>query len=99
MLPQHFLNAIIIALYKNKGQKSDLSKYMGITLLYVAGNLLARVLTNRLVPTIAEVSLLESQCGVRANRGTTYMLFVLRELKEKCKEQNKGLYATIFGLT
>ena len=98
-LPQDLRDAVIITLYKNKGEKSDCSNYRGITLLSIAGKVLARILLNRLVPSIAEECLPESQCGFRANRGTTDMVFVLRQLQEKCREQNKGLYATFVDLT
>ena len=98
-LPQDLRDAIIITLYKNKGEKSDCSNYRGITLLSIAGKILARVLLNRLVPAVAEYHLPESQCGFRANRGTADMVFVLRQLQEKCREQNKGLYITFVDLT
>ena len=97
-LPKDLRDAVIITLYKNKGEKSDCSNYRGITLLSIAGKILARVLLNRLLP-IAEDHLPESQCGFRANRGTTDMVFVLRQLQEKCREQNKGLYVTFVDLT
>ena len=84
---------------KTRGGKSDCSKYRGITLLSITGKILARVLLNRLIPTIAEDHLPETQCGFRANRGTTDMVFVLRQLQEKCREQNKGLYVTFVDLT
>lgn len=98
-LPQDLRDAVIITLYKNKGEKSDCSNYRGITLLSIAGKILARVLLNRLVPAVAEHHIPESQCGFRANRGTTDMVFVLRQLQEKCREQNKGLYITFVDLT
>ncbi|PFX32102.1 LINE-1 retrotransposable element ORF2 protein [Stylophora pistillata] len=98
-LPQDLREATIITLYKNKGVKSECSNYRGITLLSVAGKILARILLNRLVPTIAEENIPESQCGFRANRGTTDIVFVLRQLQEKCREQNKGLYVTFVDLT
>ncbi|XP_063600256.1 uncharacterized protein LOC134776430 [Penaeus indicus] len=47
----------------------------------------------------AEDHLPETQCGFRTNRGTTDMVFVLRQLLEKCREQNKGLYVTFVDLT
>ena len=74
---------MIITLYKNKGEKADCSNYRGITLLSVAGKVLARILLNRLKSTIAEPNL-------KANKSTTD-IFVLRQLQEKCIEQNKGL--------
>ena len=98
-LPLDLRDAVIITLYKNKGEKSDCSNYRGITLLSIAGKVPARVLLNRLVPTIAEEILPKSQYGFRANRGTKDMVFVLRQLQEKCREQNMGLYATFIDLT
>ncbi|GFR64639.1 cilia- and flagella-associated protein 74-like [Elysia marginata] len=98
-LPQDLRDAVVITLYKNKGEKSDCSDYRGITLLSIAGKVLARILLNRIVSTIAEENLPESQCGFRSNRGTTDMVFVLRQLQEKCREQNKGLYITFVDLT
>ncbi|XP_063614375.1 uncharacterized protein LOC134787527 [Penaeus indicus] len=98
-LPRDLRDAVIITLYKNKGEKSDCSNYRGITLLSIVGKILARVLLNRLVPTIAEDHFPETQCGFRTNRGTTDMMFVLRQLQEKCRKQNKGLYMTFVDLT
>ena len=98
-LPSDRCNTDIVTLYKNKGEKSDCSKYQGITLLFIAGKILASVLLNRLVPTITEDHLPETQCGFKANRGTTDMAFVLRHLQEKCREQNKGLYVVFVDLT
>ena len=88
---------MIITLYKNKGEKSDCSNYHGITLLSIAGKIPARVLLNRLVPTIAKDILPETQCGFRSNRGTTDMVFL--QVQEKCREQNKGLYISFVDST
>ncbi|KAJ7412428.1 RNA-directed DNA polymerase from mobile element jockey-like protein [Willisornis vidua] len=90
-LPPDLHDAVIITLYKMKEIKSDCSNYRGITLLPIAGKILARILLNRLVPAIAEELLLESQRVFRANRSATEMVFVLRQLQEKGREQNKGL--------
>jgi len=87
-LLQDLGDAVIITLHKNKGEKSDCSNYRGITLLSIAGKILARVLLNKLVPAVAD-----------HHRGTTDMVFVLRQLQEKCREQNKGLYVTFVDLT
>ena len=40
-----------------------------------------------------------SQCGCGANRGTTDMVFALRQIQEKHREQNKGLFITFVYLT
>ena len=43
-LPQDLRDAVIVSLYKNKGEKSDCSNYRGISLLSIAGKILARTL-------------------------------------------------------
>lgn len=53
-LPKDLRDAVIVSLYKNKGEKSDCSNYRGITLLSIAGKILARIILDRLIPTIAE---------------------------------------------
>ena len=60
LVPKDLCDAVIVSLYKNKGEKSDCSNYRGIMLLSIAGKILARVLLDRLIPTIAEENLPES---------------------------------------
>ena len=43
--------------------------------------------------------LAESQCGFRANRSTTDMVFTLRQLQEKCREQQQPLFVAFIELT
>ena len=52
-------------------------------------------------PVLAtQVGLLpETQCGFRQGRGTIDMIFTARQLQEKCREQNVGLYTTFIDLT
>ena len=98
-VPQQFKDANIVTIWKRKGSKSDCSNYRGISLLAIAGKILGRVLLNRLTRSIIEPILTESQCGFRANRGTTDMVFSARQLQEKCREQNKDLYMVFIDLT
>ena len=95
--PQDLRDAAIITMYKNK--MSDCSNYRGITFLSITSKILPRVLLNRPVPTIAEQHLPEIQCGFRANRRTTDMVFVLMQIQQKCRRQNKGLQITSVDLT
>jgi len=48
---------------------------------------------------IAERIYPESQCGFRANRSTIDMVFSLRQLQEKCREQRQPLYIAFIDLT
>ena len=81
-LPQDLRDAVIVSLYKNKGETSDCSNYRCITLLSIAGKILPRVLLNRLIPTIAQQNTPESQCGFRSNRRMTDMIFMLRQIQK-----------------
>ena len=53
-LPQDLHVAVIITLYKNKRVKSDCSNYRRITLLSIAGKIVARILLNRLLLAVTE---------------------------------------------
>ena len=98
-VPQDLRDAVIVSLYKNKGEKLDCSNYRGVILLSIAGKILAHVLLNRLILMITQKSMPESQCGFRSNRGTIDMIFMQRQIREKCREQNMGLYAAFIHLT
>ncbi|XP_033095316.1 uncharacterized protein LOC117099902 [Anneissia japonica] len=85
-------------LYKNIGDRGDCNNYHSISLLNVAGKICARVALARL-EAIAESIYPESQCGFRSNRSTIDMIFSLRKIQEKCREQNRPLVITFIDLT
>ena len=97
-MPDDFRDALIVSLYKNKGCKSDCRNYRVISLLSIAGKIFARVILNRLV-TVLEQNLPEVQCGFRPGRGTVDMIFAMRQLQEKCIEQNTPLFSVLIDLT
>ena len=97
-VPQDMRDAKIITLYKNKGDRSDCNNYRGISLLSIVGKLFALVVLARL-QHLANRVYPESQCGFRANRSTVDMIFALRQLQEKCREQQKPLYIAFVDLT
>ena len=70
-----------------------------MSLLSIAGKILARIILNRLIFNISEHNLLEAQCGFRPGRSTTDMIFAVRQVQEKCREQNLDLYAVFVDLT
>ncbi|KAI8491362.1 hypothetical protein Bbelb_309950 [Branchiostoma belcheri] len=89
---------MIITLYKNKGDRSDCNSYRGISLLSIVGKVFAKVVLSRL-QVLANRVYPESQCGFRAERSTTDMIFPVRQLQEKCREQQKPLYIAFIDLT
>ena len=71
-----------------------------VSLLSIAGKILAKILLNRLNAHLDKASLIpESQFGFRKDRGTIDMICTARQLQEKCQEQNVDLYMTFVDLT
>ena len=98
-IPQDFKDASIIHLYKRKGNRQACDNHRGISLLSIAGKVLARILLNRITLHLEQGLLPESQCGFRKERGTTDMIFAARQFQEKCQEQNVDLFTTCVDLT
>ena len=97
-VPQEFKDASIVSLFK-KGMRSLCDNYRGISLLSVAGKILARVILSRLNHQLTDLVYSESQCGFRKGRGTTDMIFCLRQLQEKAREHKTPLYMAFIDLT
>ena len=98
VIPQKRKDASIIHLH-NKGNRQLCDNYRGISLLAIAGNILARVMINRLIVHLEHGLLPKSQCGFRGGRGTVDMIFAARQLQEKCQEQYDDLFITFIDLT
>ena len=81
-----------------KGSRTECGNYRGISLLSVAGKILAKVLLNRLQP-LSESGIPETRCGFRPGRGTTDMTFSARQVQEKCREQEHDLCLAFIDLT
>ena len=88
----------IITLYKNKGDRSDCNNHRGISLLSTVSKVFAKVILIRL-QKLAERIYPEAQCGFRAERSTIGMIFSLRQIQEKCREQQMPLYIAFIDLT
>ena len=69
----HVANKVI--LYKNKGDHSDCKSYRGISLLSIVGKVFATVILAKLQVLAVRVHP-ESQCGFRAGRSTTDIIFL-----------------------
>jgi len=82
-----------------KGDRQVCGNSRGISLLSVAGKILARVMLKWLLNHVVDIIMPESQCGFRRGRSTIDMIFVARLLQEKCREQNHDLYLVFIDLT
>ena len=97
---QDFRDATIVHLFKNKGDRLCCDNHRGISLLCIAGKILARLILNRLAKYISEIHLIpESQCGFVPGKSTTDSSFALQQLQEKCRLQNQDLYLLFIDLT
>ena len=96
-VPQELKDASIVTIFK-KESRTECGNYRGISLLSVAGKILAKVLLNRLQP-LSETIIPETQCGFRPGRGTTDMIFPARQVQEKCREQGRDLCLAFIDLT
>jgi len=95
-MPQEWRDGVIVPLPK-KGDLRQCGNYRGITLLAVAGKLIAKVLAARfdeLLTLICD----ESQDGFRSNRSTMDAVFVLRRLSELAQESGTQLFALFIDL-
>ena len=92
-------NANIILVYKQKSDRAVCGNTHDISLLSVAGKVLAKIMLTRPLENIVDLVLPESQCGFRCGHNTIDMIFVDRQLKEKCHEQHQDLYMAFVDLT
>ena len=84
-VPEDWQKAIIVPIWKKKGNKRDCNTYRGISLLSHIGKVYAKILERRARP-ILETQLDEAQFGFRKGRGCTDALFALRQISEKTIE-------------
>ena len=89
-VPQDWKDAQLIALFI-KSDRRVCGNYCGISLPSIPGKVFARILLNRL-SKLPENVLPETQCGFRPGQGTVDMIFSLKQIQEKCIEQNRPLY-------
>ena len=97
-MPQNRKDTIIVPIFK-KGSRKECGNYRGISLLSTAGKILARIILNRIEEKMCTLILPETQCGFRRNHSIIDMVFSLRQIQEKCTEQNMELYAVFMDFT
>ena len=79
-------DAVIVPVPK-KGNLQSCENWRGISLLDVVGKVMGRVILERL-QVIAELLLVDSQCGFHRERSYVDMIFVAKQLMEKTREHD-----------
>ena len=90
--------AIMIAMYKTIGHRSDCNNHRRQQIMDMAGKVFARILLVRFSRYIASKALSESQCGFRADCSTTGITFVCQQLLEKSREMRTPINTAFIGL-
>ena len=94
--PCAWRDSILVPITK-KGGLSNCDNWRGISLLDVVGKVVARILHKRF-KKLAEDELPESQCGFRAGRSCTDMIFTVRQFVEKSWEHQSKAFLTFIDL-
>ena len=81
MLPEQWKESIIVPIYK-KGEKTNCSNYLGISLLLTSYKILFNIILGRLTPYVDEI-IGDHQCGFRRNRSTIDQIFCIQQILEK----------------
>ena len=74
-LSKQWKDAKIILVHKQKGDRAECGDSHGVSLLSVAGKVLAKIMLTRLLSHVVDLVLPEFQCGFRRGRSTIDMMF------------------------
>ena len=96
-VPEDWKNAVIVTLYKSKGDIGKCKNYRGISLLSVAGKVYARILDER-VRKVTEGLIGEEQGGYRKGKGCVDQIFAVKQVCEKAKERGPKVYMGFMDL-
>ena len=96
-VPNDWVRAIIVPLYKGKGDRNECKNYRGISLLSIPGKVYGRILIER-VRVLTEGMIGDEQCGFRSGRGCVDQVFVMKQMSEKFYGKNKSLYVAYMDL-
>ncbi|XP_014786804.1 uncharacterized protein LOC106881092 [Octopus bimaculoides] len=94
-IPQDLKDTVIVTIFK-KGDRSLCGNYRGISLLSIAGKIIARFLLR--LQAVTESVFPESQCGFRRSSGTIDMIFCARQIQEKSQEQQTPVFFIFYDL-
>jgi hypothetical protein len=85
-LPHQWKELTVVPIHK-KGDKTDCSNYLGISLLSTSYKILSNILLARLNPYADEITRVH-RCGFRRNRSTTVQIFYILQMLKKEWEHN-----------
>jgi len=97
-MPAILRDVIITVLYKGKGPRDNCDSYRGISLMSHKGQLLERLLLNRLKPALGDL-IPANQVGFTEKCGTTDAILISRLLGIDATKRHTGLVRGYIDLT
>ena len=95
--PVEWKRALLVALYKGKGERKLTDNYRGISLLSIPGKVYVLIILSR-INSHVDAQLLDSQSAFRKGRGITDAVFTIRQVISKCVELNEPLFMAFLDL-
>jgi hypothetical protein len=95
--PVEWRQAVMMPLYKGKGDRRNTDNYRGISLLSIVGKVYAVILAKRVAQQV-ELELLEEQCGFRPGRGLVDAVFILRQAMAQSEQRRLPLHMAFVDL-
>ncbi|MFA0954709.1 RNA-directed DNA polymerase, partial [Klebsiella pneumoniae] len=96
-VPEEWKNAVIVPLYKGKGERCSCKNYRGISLLSVPGKVYGRLVIAR-VQEKTQQKISDVQGGFMPGRGCTDQIFTVQQIIEKCVAVRKKVYMAFVDL-
>jgi hypothetical protein len=95
--PVEWKRALIVPLYKGKGDRKAVDNYRGISLLSIPGKVYATIIMRRVYAQMDD-RLHECQSAFRKGRSLGDAVFTLRMIMSKCREFGKPAYMAFVDL-
>jgi hypothetical protein len=94
-MPDEWRRSILIPIFKNKGDVQSYTNYQGIKLMSHTMKLRERIIEHRLRGV---TNVTKNQFGFMPGRSTMEVIFLIRQLMERCREQKKDMHMIFIDL-
>ncbi|WKY12572.1 hypothetical protein Q1695_003843 [Nippostrongylus brasiliensis] len=94
-MPESWRDSIIVPIFKQKGDATECSNYIGIKLISHTMQVYERLIDSRLRDM---VEIAQQQLGFMPGRSTTDAIFIARQVMEKYREKRRPIYLAFLDL-